>query len=123
VFAGALIGYSGVNLDASIAMVFTVVFGIAIDDTIHFLSSFRLNQAKGESVEKALHTTMVETGKAVFLTTVILFFGFLVMLFSHHPPSIVVGKLISVTLLTALASDLLINPILIRAWIRDKEKN
>ncbi|MEO0043119.1 MAG: hypothetical protein RL329_2567 [Bacteroidota bacterium] len=117
-FAGGMIGFLGVDLDASIAMVFTVVFGIAIDDTIHFLSSFRLNQSKGESVEKALHTTMIETGKPVFLTTIILFCGFLVMLFSHHPPSVIVGKLIAVTLLTALASDLFINPLLIRAWMK-----
>jgi uncharacterized protein len=117
-FVGGMIGFLGVDLDASIAMVFTVVFGIAIDDTIHFLSSFRLNQSKGESVEKALHTTMIETGKPVFLTTIILFCGFLVMLFSHHPPSVIVGKLIAVTLLTALASDLFINPLLIRAWMK-----
>jgi uncharacterized protein len=118
-FAGAMMGFLKIDLDSNIAMVFTVVFGIAIDDTIHFLSSFRLNQSKGESVEKALHTTMIETGKPVFLTTIILFCGFLVMLFSHHPPSVIVGKLIAVTLLTALASDLFINPLLIRAWMKD----
>jgi hypothetical protein len=117
-FAGAMMGFLKIDLDSNIAMVFTVVFGIAIDDTIHFLSSFRLNQSKGESVEKALHTTMIETGKPVFLTTIILFCGFMVMLFSHHPPSVIVGKLIAVTLLTALASDLFINPLLIRAWMK-----
>jgi uncharacterized protein len=111
----------GVNLDAGISLIFTVVFGIAIDDTIHFLSSFKLNQSKGESVDKALHTTLLETGKPVVLTTIILFFGFLVMLFSVHPPSVTVGKLIAVTLVTALLSDLFINPILLRWWIRDKD--
>jgi uncharacterized protein len=120
IFAGALVGFLGVNLDAGISLIFTVVFGIAIDDTIHFLSSFRLNQLKGESVDKALHTTLLETGKPVVLTTIILFFGFLVMMFSIHPPSVTVGKLIAVTLITALLSDLFINPILLRWWIRDK---
>jgi uncharacterized protein len=119
VFAGALLGFLGIDLDAGISMVFTVVFGIAIDDTIHFLSSFNINKKKGQTVDIALKTTLLETGKPVFLTTIILFFGFLVMLFSIHPPSVTVGKLIAMTLITALMSDLFINPILIRWWIKD----
>jgi uncharacterized protein len=121
-FAGALLGYLGVDLDAGISMIFTVVFGISIDDTIHFLSSFNINRKKGQTVDEALHTTLVETGKPVCLTTVILFFGFLVMIFSIHPPSVTVGKLIAVTLVSALMSDLFINPLLIRWWIKDKPK-
>lgn len=118
VFAAALLGFLGVNLDAGISMIFTVVFGIAIDDTIHFLSSFRINKDKGLSVDEALRVTLLETGKPVVLTTIILFFGFMVMIFSIHPPSVVVGKLIAVTLVTALMSDLFINPLLIRWWIK-----
>jgi hypothetical protein len=120
IFAGALIGFLKVPLDAGIAMIFTVIFGISIDDTIHFLSSFNINKNKGQSVDTALHTTLIETGKPVFITTIILFFGFLVMLFSIHPPSVTIGKLIAVTLVTALLSDLFINPILLRWWIKDK---
>jgi uncharacterized protein len=120
-FAGALIGFLGVDLDAGVSMVFTVIFGISIDDTIHFLSSFNINKRKGMTVDNALRRTLLETGKPVFLTTVILFFGFLVMIFSIHPPSVVIGKLIAVTLITALLSDLFINPLLIRWWIRDLE--
>ena len=119
-FAGALLGYLGVDLDAGISMIFTVVFGISIDDTIHFLSSFNINRKKGQTVDQALHTTLLETGKPVCLTTVILFFGFLVMIFSIHPPSVTVGKLIAVTLISALMSDLFINPLLIRWWIKDR---
>jgi uncharacterized protein len=119
-FAAALIGFSGVHLDAGISMVFTVVFGIAIDDTIHFLSFFKLNMRKGHTVEESLHITMHETGKPVCITTIILFFGFMVMMFSLHPPSVAIGKLISVTLIAALLSDLFINPILIRWLIKDK---
>ena len=122
IFAGALVGYLGVSLDAGISMIFTVVFGIAIDDTIHFLSSFKINQSKGLTVDEALRTTLLETGKPVVITTVILFFGFLVMIFSIHPPSVTVGKLIAVTLVSALMSDLFINPILIRWWIKDLKK-
>jgi uncharacterized protein len=120
VFAGALVGFLGVPLDAGISMIFTVVFGISIDDTIHFLSSFNINRGKGQTVDEALKTTLFETGKPVFIATVILFFGFLVMIFSIHPPSVTIGKLIAVTLITALMSDLFINPLLLRWWIKDK---
>jgi uncharacterized protein len=123
VFAGALLGFLGVELDAGISMIFTVVFGIAIDDTIHFLSSFNINKNKGLTVDQALRTTLLETGKPVCITTIILFFGFLVMMFSIHPPSVTIGKLIAVTLVTALLSDLFINPLLIRWWIKDTVKS
>jgi uncharacterized protein len=120
-FAAALIGFSGVHLDAGISMVFTVVFGICIDDTIHFLSFFKLNMRKGHTVDESIHITMHETGKPVCITTIILFFGFMVMMFSVHPPSVAIGKLIGVTLIAALLSDLFINPILIRWLIKDKK--
>lgn len=114
--AGALLGFFGIELEAGTAIVFAVVFGIAVDDTIHFLSKFKLSRDKGLGIEEALQVTFMETGKAICLTTVILFFGFLVMLFSIHPPSVIVGSLISLTLLSALLSDLLLIPLLIR-WL------
>ncbi|NRB62189.1 MAG: MMPL family transporter [Saprospiraceae bacterium] len=119
--AGALLGFLGIELEAGVSIVFAVVFGIAVDDTIHFLSKYKLARNKGLSVEKALEITFTETGKAIVLTSIILFFGFLVMLFSIHPPSVVVGLLISLTLLSALISDLLLIPVLIRWLMPDKD--
>lgn len=115
--AGALLGFLGIELEAGVAIVFAVIFGIAVDDTIHFLSKYKLSRNKGYSVEESLHVTFLETGKAIVLTTVILFFGFLVMLFSIHPPSVTIGLLISLTLASALISDLLLIPVLIRRWM------
>ncbi len=116
-FAAALIGYSNVALEAGISIVFAIIFGIAVDDTIHFLSKYKLakDQFDGD-VEKALHKTFLECGKAIIFTTIILFFGFLVLLFSSNQPSVVIGMLISVTLLSALVADLTILPVLIRKF-------
>lgn len=114
--AGALLGFLGIELEAGVSIVFAVIFGIAVDDTIHFLSKYKLSRNKGMTVEEALYTTFLETGKAICLTTVILFFGFLVMLFSIHPPSVTIGLLISLTLFSALIADLMIIPLLIR-WL------
>ncbi len=116
VFAGGLLGFLGIELEAGVAILFAIVFGIAVDDTIHFLSKFKLTRDKGKSIEESLHITFLETGKAICLTSIILFFGFLIMLFSVNPPSVTVGMMISVTLFTALFSDLLIIPVLIR-WL------
>jgi hypothetical protein len=114
--AGALLGYLGIELEAGVSIVFAVIFGIAVDDTIHFLSKYKLTRNKGHDVEESLRITFLETGKAIALTTIVLFFGFLVMLFSIHPPSVVIGLLISLTLFSALISDLLLIPVLIR-WM------
>ncbi len=117
--AGALIGFLGIELEAGVSIVFAVIFGIAVDDTIHFLSKFKLARMKGLGIDEAIHITFRETGKAIVLTSFILFFGFLVMLFSIHPPSVTIGLLISLTLVSALVADLLLIPLLIRTLLKD----
>jgi uncharacterized protein len=119
IFAGALLGFLGVPLEAGIATVFSIVFGIATDDTVHFLSNFKVCRTQGMSVEDSIRLTLAETGKAMCLSSIILFFSFLVMLFSIHPPSVMVGALVSVTLMGALFCDLLLAPVLVRWLIKD----
>ncbi|NUO00045.1 MAG: MMPL family transporter [Saprospiraceae bacterium] len=118
--AAAIMGFAGIELEAGVSIIFTVVFGIAVDDTIHFLSRFKIARSQGQNVESSIKITFLETGKPMVLTSVILFFGFLVMLFSVHPPSVIVGTLISSTLLSALVGDLLLTPVLIR-WLVKEE--
>ncbi|MEO1435930.1 MAG: MMPL family transporter, partial [Bacteroidota bacterium] len=116
-FAGALLGFVGIELEGGIAIVFAIIFGIAVDDTIHFLSKYKLAIGKGLSVDEAIDQTFKETGKAIALTTIVLFFGFLILLFSVHPPSISIGLLISCTLFSALFADLLFIPGLLRHFM------
>lgn len=116
VMAGALLGFTGTELEAGIAIIFAVVFGIAVDDTIHFLSKYKLARNKGLNQETALQITFTETGKAILLTSIILFAGFMILFFSAHPPTRTVGWLIAVTLISALAADVLIIPLLLRRF-------
>lgn len=116
-FAAALVGYTGVALEAGVSIVFAIIFGIAVDDTIHFLSKYKLACDQYGDKEKAMAVTFQECGKAIIFTTIILFFGFLVLLFSNNQPSQVIGMLISVTLLSALVADLTILPVLMR-WFK-----
>ncbi len=113
-FAAGLLGFLGIPLEATISVVFAIVFGIAVDDTIHFLGRFKIGIANGLSKEDALEITFAETGRALVITTIALFFGFMVLLFSIHQPSMTIGLLVSVTLLAALVIDLLLLPVLIR---------
>ncbi len=117
VFAAALIGFLEIPLEATIAVVFAIVFGIAVDDTIHFLGRYKVCLTQGKTKEEALNITFSETGRALIITTLILFFGFMVLLFSVHTPSITIGLLVSVTLLSALVFDLLLLPVLIRKFL------
>lgn len=114
--AGALLGFFNIELEAGVSIIFTVVFGIAVDDSIHFLSRYRLLRGRGIEIEQAIHATMIETGKPIVQTTILLFFGFLVLLFSISPPSVAIGIIISATLFSALICDLLLLPLLLRKW-------
>ena len=118
-FAGSVLGYLNIPLEASLSVVFAIVFGIAVDDTIHFLGKYKLGITQGLTQEQALEKTFAHTGRALVITTVILFFGFLVLLFSIHQPSITIGIIISVTLVTALILDVLLLPVLIRKMIKE----
>ena len=114
--AGAILGFTGIPLEAGVAIVFSIIFGIAVDDTIHILGRFRLLKMDGMETEKAISVTLVETGKAVTLTTVLLFFGFVILFFSSNPPAVTIGLLISSTLLSALICDVFLIPVLLRIF-------
>ena len=116
-FAGSILGFLGIPLEAGLSVVFAIVFGIAVDDTIHFLGKYKLGINQGLTKEEALEKTFTQTGRALVITTLILFFGFMVMLFSIHQPSITIGIIISVTLVAALILDLLLLPVLLRKLI------
>jgi hypothetical protein len=99
---------------------FAIAFGIAVDDTIHFLSKYRIELSKGHSVEIAIRNTYQQTCKAIILTTVILFFGFTSLVTSSYPPTFHVGLLIGITLVSALLADLFLIPVFIYWMFRKK---
>ena len=117
IFAAAILGWTGIELEAGTTIVFSIIFGIAVDDTIHFLSKYKICREKGIGKEESLEKTFRETGKAIIFTSILLFFGFLIMLFSIHPPSNILGLLISITLVSALCADMFLIPLLIRRFL------
>lgn len=114
--AAALLGFFNIPLEAGISIVFAIIFGIAVDDTIHFLSKYKLAKDYLQDREEAIRIAFKEAGRAIIFTSIILFFGFLVLLFSIHPPSVTIGILIAITLLSAVITDLTVLPALIRIF-------
>ncbi|MFD1552723.1 efflux RND transporter permease subunit [Putridiphycobacter roseus] len=112
-FLAAILGYLGIDLKVSTAIIFTIAFGIAVDDTIHFMSKFKLELNKGKPFLYALKRTYLSTGRAIILTTLIICAGFLLLLFSDFLGTFYIGLLISLTLVFALLADLVLLPVLI----------
>jgi hypothetical protein len=119
---GGVMGLFGIRLTASTALVFVVSFGIAVDDTIHFLTRFRLERRLGAALEPALRATTLETGKAMIITSLILMSGFVVLLASDFGGTFNTGLFTALTILFALICDLLLLPALLRLAYRREQK-
>ncbi len=103
----------GVEFKLTTAILFTVAFGIAVDDTIHFMSKLKLELAKGKNLHYAIKRTFIEAGKAIILTSIILVAGFGLLIFSQFGVTHFTGLLISFSLIFALLADLFLLPVLL----------
>lgn len=112
VTAGVM-GYFGIDLKPSTAVIFTIAFGIAVDDTIHFLARLRLESWKDRDLRTAIRITTEKTGRAILLTSVILLTGFGTLMTSDFTSTVWMGSLVSLTILTALVADILLLPALL----------
>jgi uncharacterized protein len=115
-----IMGFFGIDMKVSTSIIFTIAFGIAVDDTIHFLSKLRGELAKGKSMLYALKRTYLSTGKAIIITTIILCGGFLTLIASDFRGTFYIGLLISLTLLFAVLADLLLLPVLLLIIFKNK---
>jgi predicted RND superfamily exporter protein len=119
---GGLMGFTGLEIKTSTAIIFTIAFGIAVDDTIHLLGKFKFELMKGKSKMEALETAFLVTGKAMILTTLILCSGFMLLLLSSFNGTFNLGFLLSITLFVALILDLTLLPVLIMYFYKEPKK-
>ncbi|MCC1484323.1 efflux RND transporter permease subunit [Winogradskyella immobilis] len=109
-----LMGYIGVPIKPSTILVFSIAFGISVDDTIHFLAKYRQElQANHWKIRKSVYAALRETGVSMFYTSIVLFFGFSVFTISSFGGTVALGALVSATLLFAMLSNLLLLPSLL----------
>ncbi|MDC1514818.1 efflux RND transporter permease subunit [Polaribacter sp.] len=114
-----LMGYFNIPIKPSTILVFSIAFGISVDDTIHFLAKYRQELLASKwKVKPSVYAALRETGVSMFYTSIVLFFGFLVFTLSSFGGTIALGGLVSVTLLLAMVSNLILLPSLLLTFER-----
>lgn len=122
VIIGGIMGYAGIELKAATSLVFSIAFGIATDDTIHFISRLKIELAYGKSLMYAFKRTYFETGKPIILTTFILLGGFMSLMTSSFQSTFYFGFLICITVVIAVLADIFLLPVLLFLIYGKKEK-
>ena len=119
-------GFAGIELKAATSLIFSIAFGIATDDTIHFISRLKIEMGYGKSLLYAFKRTYFETGKPIVFTTFILVGGFMSLMVSDFQSTFLFGFLICITIVVALIAELFLLPILLLMILgkhHKKEKN
>ena len=120
---GAIMGYFGIDMKVSTSLLFTIAFGIAVDDTIHFLSKYKMLLEKGLSAKEAIRETFITTGKAIIITSIVLSGGFLTLCFSSFLGTFYIGMLTGLTMIFAIVTDLTLLPVLLHYFTPGEKKN
>jgi len=114
VMTAGLMGYFGIPIKPSTILVFSIAFGISVDDTIHFLAKYRQElKANDWKIKRSVYATLKEAGISMFYTSVVLFFGFSVFTLSSFGGTVALGGLVATTLLFAMISNLILLPALL----------
>ena len=114
IITAGVMGFSGIPLKPSTILVFSIAFGISVDDTIHFLAKYRQELIANKwKIKTAIYTALRETAVSMFYTSIVLFFGFAVFMSSNFGGTVALGGLVSVTLLFAMLANLILLPSLL----------
>lgn len=121
IMAGVM-GFAGIELKSATSLVFSIAFGVATDDTIHFISRLKIELGYGKSLMYAFKRTYFETGKPILLTTFILMGGFISLMISDFQSTFYFGFLICITIIIAVMADIFLLPVLLFAILGKKKK-
>lgn len=114
IVTGGIMGWFGIPLKPSTLLVFSIAFGISVDDTIHYLAKYRQElKNKDWDLKQCVIQAIRESGLGMFYTSVVLFCGFSVFVFSQFGGTQALGLLVSITLLIAMLTNLIILPSLL----------
>jgi predicted RND superfamily exporter protein len=115
-----MMGFLGVPIKPSTILVFSIAFGISVDDTIHFLAKYRQElKSRNWKIRQSVYPALRETTVSMFYTSVVLYFGFSVFMISSYGGTVALGGLVSATLLFAMLSNLLLLPSLLLSLERN----
>ncbi len=118
-----LMGYMDIPLKASTALIFSITFGISVDNSIRFLAKYRQEILSNNFfIPVAVSDSIIETGKSIMYTSVVLFAGFIIFAFSSFGGTIALGVLTSITLVISMFTNLILLPALIMTFDKPKLK-
>lgn len=118
-----LMGFFHIPLKASTALIFSITFGISVDNSIRFLAKYRQEILSNNFfIPLAVSESIMETGKSIMYTSVVLFAGFIIFAFSSFGGTIALGILTSVTLVISMFTNLILLPALIMTFDKAKRK-
>lgn len=118
-----LMGYFDIPLKASTALIFSITFGISVDNSIRFLAKYRQEILSNNfKIPLAVTDSILETGKSIIYTSIVLFAGFIIFAFSDFGGTIALGVLTSTTLVISMFTNLILLPALILTFDRPKKK-
>jgi predicted RND superfamily exporter protein len=109
-FYFGILGWSGITLNVTTGLVASIVLGIAVDDTIHFLGQFNLAAKRTASEKEGVRLALMHVGRPVTYATAALCFGFLALSFSSLRQQAEFGVLAAVTLLLGWCCDMTFTP-------------
>ena len=121
IIVGGVMGFAGVDIKPSTAVIFTIALGIAVDDSIHYLARFRIEYLKRKAMLPSLTATTARTGRAIIVTSLILIAGFGTLITSAFTSTAMMGILVCTTIFGALLADLFVLPSLFY-WLKPKLK-
>ena len=120
-----IMGYAGIPLKPSTILVFSIAFGISVDDSLHFLAKYRQElKSNGWNIKWAVKSSILETGLSMFYTSVVLFCGFSVFMTSSFQGNQSLGLLTAITLFVAMLSNLILLPsflMTMEKWVTKKD--
>lgn len=123
IITAGMMGFLDIPLKPSTILVFSIAFGISVDDTIHFLAKYRQELIDSKwKIQRSVYAALKETGVSMFYTSIVLFFGFSVFMSSEFGGTVALGGLISMTLLFAMLANLILLPSLLIS-LRDTVAN
>ena len=124
IITAGIMGFIGVPIKPSTILIFSIAFGISVDDTIHFLAKYRQELVQNNwQIKKSVYAALKETGVSMFYTSIVLFFGFSVFMISNYGGTKALGGLVSTTLLFAMLANLVLLPCLLLSLERNIANN
>ena len=112
-FILGLMGFLSIDMKIATSIIFTIAFGIAVDDTIHYIHRFNLEFSQTKDLKLSVENAHKSIGRAMFYTSTIIMVGFSVLVLSSFIPTIYFGLLTVIAMFMAIAMDLLLLPILL----------